>query len=78
MKDCFRVEEVDIVLLESDREGNTTGWVNVGVHSLRIELVHGNLTVDAYSRTNERESHGSIFVTKSCAVRCGGVDPDAL
>lgn len=75
----FEIEENDIVALNADCcDVERTGWVNVGVHAVKIHLTaNGNLILKAYARTNERDMLAEITVKKEEAVQKGGTDPDA-
>lgn len=78
----FREDDNDITTLCADPgdSGMASGWVNVGIHALRIELdSDGHLLVEAFARGNEDKmtANQAISVTKERAVELGGVDPDA-
>lgn len=74
----FLEEDADIVTLKAgDDDVGVSGWVNVGVHSLRIELdSNGNLYVEAFARTNEGRPTARFRVEKGTAVELGGIDSD--
>lgn len=73
----FEIEEDDIVKLLPDEYEQVSGWVNVGVHAVHIELDdEGNLTVQAFARTNEGRLLGGLQVRKESSISEGGVDPD--
>ena len=76
----FIEEEADIVRLDPDASSSTSarsGWVNAGVHAIKIELDdEGNLTVEAYPRCNEYAALAILSVTKIGAKNQGAVDPD--
>lgn len=74
----FSEEESDIVNLKvDDKDTVRKGWVNVGTHSVLIELdPEGQLTVEVCARTNEGQALGKAIVTKAASVEAGGVDPD--
>lgn len=72
----FIAEDTDIVRLESEDPNTADGWVNVGVHAVKIELRDGNLAVEAYPRGDEgRTPLSSACVTRQQAIEDGGCDP---
>lgn len=74
----FETEESDIVKLLPDACAHQrTGWINVGVHSVKLHLTDdGDLTIQAYARSNENDGLGEVTITKERAVAAGGVDHD--
>ena len=77
---CFEFNDNDIVTLQPETpDSATTGWVNVGTHSIHIEMSEsGDLTVNAYPREAEGANNqlGTINVTKQGSVDAGGENPD--
>lgn len=71
----FENEEGDIVRLVS-QDGNASGWINVGSHAVRLEMVDGDLVVEVYPRTNEVDRLAAAYVSRAASVEAGGVDPD--
>lgn len=74
----FRIEEADIVCLETEGGKSSEGWVNVGCHAILIAVdCNGDLSVGAYPRTNGIVSPIESFIVRSdyCAHQ-GGIDPD--
>lgn len=74
----FETEESDIVKLLPDAcTHQRTGWINVGVHSVKLHLNdNGDLIIQAYARSNENDELSEVTVTKESAVAAGGVDYD--
>lgn len=74
----FDFEDGDIVQLSPRKERHARmGWVNIGVHAVQLMLDRdGNLTVEAYARTEETKAIQSIAVSHQQAVDAGGVDRD--
>lgn len=77
----FRVEDLDIVTLESgdfDGERKTrSGWVNIGPHAVLLKLNEaGDLSVEGFARANEGDALASCQVTCAVALAAGGMDPD--
>lgn len=74
----FIIEEEDIVCLKpSPSQASAAGWVNIGVHAVRIELdLDGNLLVETYGRTFEHTPIAYLKVGKTEAESEGGTDPD--
>lgn len=69
----FTEEEADIVTLQSD-DGDTpcAGWVNIGTHSVHLNLDEdGNLSVEVYARNNENDTLGNCSVTREASVEAG-------
>lgn len=68
----------DIVTLQpAPGDSGCAGWINVGVHAIRVKLdAEGNLTVQTYARTEEGRELAEARVSKETAVEAGGIDPD--
>lgn len=75
----FTLEDGDIVKLEAyDAEEPRRGWVNIGVHAVRLDLdTNGQLTVEVCARTMEDKPLGTCVVSKAASIEAGGEDPDA-
>lgn len=74
----FQEESDDIVTLAAS-SGNQerTGWVNVGVHAVYIQLsASGDLILSVEPRGNEGRALGTVKVSKGQIVNAGGIDPD--
>lgn len=75
----FEIDDDDIVCLQSD--GDTparSGWVNVGVHAVKLQLsAGGDLLITVHARENETLDLATASVSKATALAGGGVDPDA-
>jgi len=72
----FEMEDDDIARLAG--EGDLNGWVNVGTHAVKLELVDGNLRIEVCARTNEGAPLAVATVSKDASVAAGGVDPDEV
>lgn len=75
----FELECSDDIVGLSASPGNQecSGWVNVGVHAVKLELsASGSLLVTIQPRGNEGTILGSAFVKKADAVSAGGINPD--
>ncbi|WP_145930823.1 hypothetical protein [Acidihalobacter prosperus] len=77
MNSQFEIEESDIVRLTNDN-GNASGWVNVGAHAIHIQLESGDLRVETYARTAERQCLSEFTVPAKAVGEAGGVDPDVF
>ncbi len=76
----FQVEDVDVVTLNSasSEQIGRSGWVNIGVHAVQLELgIDGNLKVSVCARGNEMAPLAEMSVTRFQSVAQGGSDPDS-
>lgn len=74
----FMEEDSDIVELRADTcEYERTGWVNIGVHSVKLWLsADGHLVIQSFPRSNETAALAEMLINKETAAAAGGVDPD--
>ncbi len=73
MNGTFVIEEEDIVRLVGN---NPSGWVNIGVHAVKLDLMDGDLRIEVCARTNEGDPLAVASVTKAASIATGGVGPD--
>jgi len=74
----FVAEEAHVVrLVPGGTSDERIGWVNIGVHSVKLQLnARGDLVLETYARMNENDELAKVVVAKAAALAAGGNDPD--
>jgi len=74
----FEIEDTDIVRLDADGGLERSGWVNVGVFAVWIQLsATGGLAVSVHPRGAEGTELGNTSYTRQSAIDLHGFDPEA-